>query len=339
MLSGLFVVGLAPLAARAEHPLRAPGVTTLTNPETHFERSSEHFAILTRGGVEAIIVDNAAVDVPQLPAHRAGYNGLASLRLVDAEQSQTKTNTLFVPSYGGLNLEHIHDGTTAGLKDKFEPRTFPMQLRIIDQYTVELHQQPTPTWQLESCGRYRLLEDGVIEYTFECIPRAPTFSRGFIGLFWANYIYQPAEKAIYFEARSANNPDDLPRWIEARSARHGQDSTHPPAMATFMPRIDEDFPCTLVNHLSPHVHSQSWYYGRQGSRAWVQMFRPRDSIWFAQSPSGGGEGNPAWDFQWFIPEYKVGEAYGFEMRAGFLPFQSLEQLQADTKPHRDALVQ
>jgi hypothetical protein len=335
-LVSLLVLGLASAAAKAEHPLRAPGVTSLTNPDVHFERSTAHFVVLTRGGVEAIIVDNEVVDVPQLPQHRAGYNGLASLRIVSEEPSDAKP--LFVPHYGGLNLEHIHDGTTANLKEKFEPRTFPMQLRIIDQYTVEVYQPPTPNWQLESCGRYQLLEDGVIEYTFECIPRAPTFSRGFIGLFWANYIHQPEEKAIYFEALSANNPVDRPRWIESRSAQHGQDATHPPTMPLFMPRIDEDFPCTLVNHLSPHVHMQSWYYGRQGSRAWVQMFRPRDGIWFAQSPSGGGEGNPAWDFQWFIPEYQVGQDYGFVMRAGLLPFQSLEQLQTDTRAHREALA-
>jgi len=79
------------------------------------------------------------------------------------------------------------------------------------------------------------------------------------------------------------------------------------------------------------------YYGVSHGLAYVQMFRDRDRIWFAQSPTGGGETNPAWDFQWFILDWKVGEAYGFVMRAAYLPFENQTQIESATRPHRTAL--
>ena len=156
----------------AEHPLAAPGVTSLTDTKVEYRRTDQHHVVLRNGDVTAIIVDNAAIDLPELPGHRAGYNGIASLR------HRKRDANLFVPSIAGLNFEHIHDGTKAGLKEKFEPRKFPMHLRLIDDHTVEVYQPPTGNWKLESCGRYQLLPDGTIEYTFECIPRAGGYSKG-----------------------------------------------------------------------------------------------------------------------------------------------------------------
>ena len=316
--------------APAAHPLAAPGVTSLTNPAVRYTVPDEHFVELKRGPVTAVIVDNAPLDLPQLPGHRAGYNGVASLT------HEKRPENLFVRSFAGLNFEHIHDGTLAVSREKFEPRRAPMQLRRIDQQTVELYQPPTPNWKLESCGRYRLLEDGTIEYTFECIPRADLFRNGYIGLFWASYIHQPEDKAIHFRGRRAEKESGS-RWIRAVSPRHGVASTHRPAGPVPNVKIDPEFPLTLVNHPSQYVYTEPWYYGVSHQMAYVLMFRASDGIWFAQSPSGGGRGNPAWDFQWFIPDYKVGQAYGFVMRAAYLPFESREQIERATRVHRQAL--
>jgi len=321
---------LAAIPTQAQHPLAAPGVTSLTNDAVSYQIAEAHHVVLRSGDITATIVDNSAIDLPNLPGHRSGYNGIASL------QSQHRDENLFVPSIAGLNFEHIHDGTTKGLKEKFEPRVFPMQLRMIDERTVEVYQPPTGNWKLESCGRYHLLADGTIEYTFECIPHAEQYQNNYIGLFWASYIHQPENGAIHFRGRKRDT-NDPPKWIKAVTPKHGIDSTHPPASYQHEIRVESDFPLTLVGHRSPYVHTDSWYYGVSHDMALVMMFRPGDQIWLAQSPSGGGRGNPAWDFQWFIPDYEIGQAYGFQMRAAYLPFESRQQIVEASRPHREAL--
>ena len=302
------------------------GHTSLTDPSVKYEGPREHHVVLRRGPITAVIVDNEAVDVPDCPGHGAGYNGVAVMK------HDNHADNLFVPAYAGLNFEHIHDGTFSVNREVFEPRKAPMQLRIVDQHTVELYQPPTPNYQLESCGRYHLLADGTIEYSFECIPRADSFAGGYIGLFWASYIHQPQSTDIYFVGRKATT-DDQTQLIRSHSRAHGVDSTHPPDGA--LPNLPhaEGFPLTLVFNRSPYVHTEPRYYGLDEGFAFVQMFRTSDGIWFAQSPSGGGQNNPAWDFQYFIPDYKVGQAYGFVMRAALVPFENHEQLTELVHPH------
>jgi hypothetical protein len=47
---------------------------------------------------------------------------------------------------------------------------------------------------------------------------------------------------------------------------------------------------------------------------------------FAQSPSGGGKGNPAWDLVYFRRDYAVGREFGFRARAVFRKFTSAEDI-------------
>jgi len=78
------------------------------------------YIVLERKEVRAVIVNNEAVDDAVLPGHRAGYSGIASLT------HRNQGRNLFVPSYAGLNFEHIHDGTVQERNVLFEPRQAPM---------------------------------------------------------------------------------------------------------------------------------------------------------------------------------------------------------------------
>ena len=211
-----------------------------------------------------------------------------------------------------------------------------MELRQVDDHTAELYQEPTPHWGLESCLRYELLPDGAIEMTLECIPRRRTFRNGYIGLFWASYIDTPGSGAIHFRGHPAEGQPTA-RWIEAVSPDHGVRATHLAANDRRDLRHDLNFPFSLVFNFSEYRYDEPWYFGVSHGLAYAQIFRPRDHVRLTQSPSGGGQGNPAWDFQVFIPHYEVGQRYTMIMRALYLPFHSAEQVRRAVQPRLKTL--
>jgi hypothetical protein len=306
--------------------------TTLDNPAIAYRKADQHSVVLKRADVEVIVVDNEAVRDDRLPDHRAGYSGIASLK-----HSRSSKN-YFVPTYSGLNYEHILDGRAeSDRKIQFEPRNWPMELRIINDYAVELYQSPTFHHGLESCQRYELLEDGTIQLTIEVIPRRRSFPAGYICLFWASYINQPESLDIHFRGIAADQAaanDAKSQWIRGITPQHGVRATHPSVNDHRSFAHDEPYPLTLVFQLSDHRYTEPWYFGVNDGLAFVQMFRPQDQVRLTQSPSGGGAGNPAWDFQYLIDDYEVDRRYQFVMRASCLRFESAEQIAKATEHHR-----
>jgi hypothetical protein len=305
----------------------------LASPALAASQPNKPYVVLERGDVQAVIVNNEAADDAVLPGHRSGYSGVASLTY------RTQGRNLFVPLYAGLNFEHIHDGTVQPREILFEPRHAPMQIRQVGEHAAELHQPPTPHWQLESWLRYELLEDGAIEMTLECVPHAQTFKNDYIGLFFASYIHQPESLDIHFLGVPSTEKTAAPQWIRGVTPDHGVLATHLAIDDDRHFPHDPNFPLSLVFNLSSHRYSQPWYYGVSHGMALVQMFRPQDEVRLSQSPSGAGDGNPAWDFQWFIPRYEVGKRYRFVLRALYLPFESQDQILKATAVHRAALGQ
>src|SRR5688572_5748900 len=320
---------LATAAMSALHD-SATAQTTLSDPSIKFTVAAGPYVTLKRGPIEAVVADNRAVDDAVLKGHRAGYSGVASLK------HDKRRENLFVPAYAGLNFEHIHDGTTQANAVLFEPRNVPMELRVVDRDTVELYQKPTPHWHLESCQRYQVMEDGTVELTIECIPRKAAFKNGYVGLFWASYIHRPQSPDVHFLGHP-DGGDRTPRWVRASSPRHGVGAMHVTSADERVFAHDQDFPLKLVFTRSKWRFSEPWFFGSAHGMAYAQLFRPGDGVRFAQSPSGGGNGNPAWDFQFFIPDYEVDRLYRFVMRARYTPLENPDDLRRSVAPHLRAL--
>jgi hypothetical protein len=289
-------------------------------------------ATFQSGELTAVIGDNAAHG-----EHRAGYNGLWSLR------HRTLARDLFVPSVAGLNLEHIFNGEPVpGREVFFEPRTAPMSLRRLSATEAELHQPPTPTFHLESWTRFRLVAPHYVDTEFRCVAHQHVFPRGWIGLFWASYINAPEDKGVYFLGEDPARPGRT-LWHQFSTQQHNRDST----VRHREDRLELDFApdatTALYKNVSPLRFSEPFFYGCFDDHVFLVMFDRSAGLRFTHSPSGGGinaehrTANPAWDFQWIIPRYAVGREYVLRWRAALRPRCPRSEIEDEFRRWRAAL--
>ena len=267
---------------------------------------------LTVGDLTATVVDNA-----EHGDHRAGYNGIASLK------HRTGTRSLFVEKYAGLNFEHIFSGEGEEDRDVFfAPRVAPMHFKKLSDNAFELHQPPTAPWYLESWTKFQLIEPHYIDMTFTCRATQHVFDHGYIGLFWASYINAPLDKSMYFwGAREGQEPI----WQQLHTHKHNDESTVRHKDDSFELKWAEGSRDALYKNYSPQRYHLPFFYGNFEDHTWGLMFDRHDGIRLTHSPSGAGvneerkTNNPAWDFQFIIPDYDVMKNYTFRARAFLQP--------------------
>lgn len=281
-----------------------------------------HVVRMETGALGVAIADNAAYP----PTHQAGYNGVAELRLGGRDASN-----LFVPQYAGLNLEHYFNGDdrTYGW-DIFEPRRAPMTLSRLSKRGVELRQERTEHWPVRGRLIYEVNGESV-DLTYRGVPLEPLADKhGYLGVFFASYIHAPDDMAIHFIGRSRpGRGDPTPRWIRHLPPSHGTAANHRPAGSAWDPSFDDGFKVTLASASSDYEYVYSFYYGRSGENVLVQMFdapRAGGELRFAQSPSGGGRGNPAWDFVYYCTDPKVGREFRCRVRAVYKKFEGVDDI-------------
>ncbi|MBM4094928.1 MAG: hypothetical protein FJ276_36785 [Planctomycetes bacterium] len=281
-----------------------------------------HIAPVQTEALHAVVADNEAYGAD----HRAGYNGVSELRLKSGEP-----RNLFVPLYAGLNFEHIFSGDAASFGwNIFEPRRAPMQLARRSDTKVELRQDRTEHWPLRSRLVYEMKGDA-IDFSFFGTPLEDTWQKhGYIGIFFASYIQAPEDMAIQFIGRSRpGRGDPRARWVKHLPEKHGLAANHRPAGSDWDPPVDDGFNIDLVKGVSDLEYLYPFYFGRSGDNVFVMMFdrsTAEGELRFAQSPSGGGKGNPAWDFVYFRRDYAVGRAFSFRARAVYRKFTCAEDV-------------
>lgn len=286
------------------------------------------------GDLTAVIGDNAA---DQASGHRAGYNGLWSLKHAAGERD------FFVPGIAGLNLEHIVSGEGEQDRDVFfEPRRAPMTFRRLSETGAELYQPPTPTFFLESWSRFQLVAPHYIDLDFRCRATQHVFPHGYIGLFWASYMNAPEDKSLYFRG-GWEDRGKAEMWQQFCTPVHNHDSTVRHRADDFDMTFAEDAPDALYKHFSPLRFDAPFYYGNFDDFTVIFLFDRLEGIRFTHSPSGGGANaerettNPAWDFQFLIPDYEVAREYRFKMRAIFRPRCSREEIDREFQDWRASL--
>ncbi len=257
--------------------------------------------------------------------HRAGYNGISELYPKGSDRN------FFRPDVAGMNYEFILNGDASTFDyDLFEPRVAPMQISRISGNKVLLEQPRTENWPLQSAITFELT-GSLVEMTYEGIPLEDIGGKyGYIGLFFASYIRGPEEKGIHFIGRNRSDTENSEgEWIYHLPSAHGTDANHRPAGSQWDPEFDEDFPVRLASGISDLEYIYPFYYGISGDYVLIKMFeRPTeyDEMRLAQSPTGGGPENPAWDFLYFNKNPVAGEPFRFRAALVVKKFEGIDDV-------------
>src|SRR5207253_3466716 len=167
--------------------------------------------------------------------------------------------------------------TDGSRKIYFEPRNHPMAFKKLSETEAELHQEPTPTFHLESWTTFKLAAPHYLDMTFRCRPTQHAFAHGYIGLFWASYINGPEDKSMYFRGAGL--------WQQLCTQRHNDEST----VRHREDRIDLKFSPglgdALYKNLSPLRYDEPLFYGLFGKNECILMFDRSDGVRLTHSPS------------------------------------------------------
>lgn len=273
---------------------------------------------ISAGDLTAVIGDNEADE-----GQRAGYNGVQSL-----VSAHSPDGNLFVPGVAGLNLEHLLDGRDMSRPDAFyEPRRWPMELEKLDEQSARLHQAATPTLGVQSMTTFTLRRPHYIDIDLRLVLRRDLLEHDYLLAFWASYINAPEDLGMHFLGRP--RADSVGEgWLQLCTERHGVDSTV--CHVEVEPQLPHSLGRpSLAYSYSELAYTRPFFFGRRGEMMFALMFERTDDVRLTHSPSGGGEGNPAWDFQWVLHTPEVDREYRLRARAIYAPWENEREIRRE----------
>jgi hypothetical protein len=269
--------------------------------------------------LEMIFVDNKQFS----PSHRKGYNGIAKLRTT---QSLDEWN-FFVDYYAGFNHEHYFDNKFRSHKDLYHPRRHPMSLLqekdSKNTTHVKLTQKSYRPWNVRYDADFKI-HGHSIDFTLQFTPQRELPSSEFLGVFFASYINQPEQKGFNLHTEG--------KWHYFETTAHGTQSSiasnqciyHP----TFSDKIEKHW---LFASYAPIQYDWPVFYGINHGIMLCFMFESKPLLFLSHSPSGGGLGNPAWDFFIIQPKPQPHQTFSLRGRLIVKPFVSDSDVEAEYK--------
>ncbi len=270
---------------------------------------------------------------------RDGYNGFNPLFHRDSP-----TRTIFDNSCGGVNFEHVVNGTGSA----FTPRVDPATITAEPPSAALVHWPAEgSSWGLDCTMRYALRAPNYIDLSFSMIPtKADAFPLGYLGTFWACYTFDDQDRALHFYGVR----DGVEGWttfgeLVQDKAKKGNVAYHGMPPLPFREGVNNQD----VIEDKEKTFLQPFYYGlleaggnpqpsKKGPLVFVVMFDQCETIRFSLNHGDDPKDKmAAWDWQYLVRNPVVGQRYGYRARIVLKPFVSQEDVMKEYIDWRDSL--
>jgi hypothetical protein len=232
---------------------------------------------------------------------------------------------------GGLNFEHIFNGTAADHDAAwFTPRTDAHHIDTKSDATAFIvHDAPASTWAAESRMTYTLTATGV-DLQFRVRFHEERFPLGWIGMMWASYMAGAQDRRLHFYGTC----DGVEGWTcLGEETEEGFETGTVAALGVEALPVEEGAALlNVVENPRKRFLDPVCYGLLDDGHAYVMMFDHTEAIrlamWnFVEDESGNPDpARPAWDWQFVVREPELHHWYGYRARILVVPFTTADDI-------------